>query len=326
MRSKHEAPKQHPTLSAEDFRNFIHDIRSRNEPATAQAKAAATQAKERHDIYFATMKACLALDRCDFIRASIDGGVVQDMKWRKQIGVVTCVLMEDLFPQVQRLLEYHLGLITYLGHGLPYFRTAFVANSRDLKKVLSIRYIPLPSFPAKLRSVTLKESPSVWIPKVFNGNGIRKSTLTVTEKQLSSLVRTCENLWKAGDVIPLTSHTLCDMVHYLTHDGQSLDCEAIGTSDIPCLMCYRYISRLKNPRAPTKVDKLRYRCAMTAFDRTWTPPPHTPAQMEYLVPWALAELNVSVRTYLQKNRLRRMESNESVLKSFGLTNDDLDSM
>lgn len=324
MRSKLEAPKQHPTLSAEDFRNFIRDIRSKNEPATAQT--AATLAKERHEIYFAVMKACLAIDRCDFIRASIDGDVVQDVKWRKQIGMATCVLMEDLFHQVQRLLEYHLGLITYLGHGLPYFRAAFAANSRDLKKVLSIHCIPLPSSPAKLRSVMLKESPSVWIPKVFNGNGIRSSTLTVTDEQLSDLVRTCENLWKAGDVIPLTTHTLCDMMYYLTHDGQSLDCEAIGTSDIPCLMCDRYISRLKNPRAPTKVDKLRYRCAMTAFDRTWTPPPHTPAQMDHLVSWALAELNVSVRTYLQKNGLRSTETNESVLKSFGLTNDDLDSM
>lgn len=181
MRSKHEAPKQHPTLSKEDFRNVIHDIRSRNEPATAQAKVAATLAKERHDIYFATMKACLALDRCDFIRASINGGVVQDVKWHKQIGVATCVLMEDLFHQVQRLLEYHLGLITYLGHGLPYFRTAFAANSRDLKKVLLICYIRFPFSPAKLRSVTLKESPSVWIRKVFNGNEIRKSSFTVTD-------------------------------------------------------------------------------------------------------------------------------------------------
>lgn len=169
MRSKYEAPKQHPTLSVETFRSFIHDIQSRNVPETAQEKTAATLAKERHDVYFAIMKACLALDRCDFIRASIDGGVVQDVKWHKQIGVATCVLMEDLFHQVQRLLEYHLGLITYLGHGLPYFRTAFVANSRDLKKVLSIRYIPLPSSPAKLRSVTLKESPTVWIPKVSMG-------------------------------------------------------------------------------------------------------------------------------------------------------------
>lgn len=326
MRSRYEAPRHHPTLTAEAFRSFIHDIRSRTEPVTTKTKAAATLAKERHDIYYTIMTACLALDRCDFIRASIDGGVVQDETWRKLIGEETHLRMEDLFHQVQRLLEYHLGLITYLGHGLPYFRTALTANNGDLKKAFSIHHIPLLISPAIPISVMLNEEPKVWIPKLFTDNKIEKSNLKLTGEEVGKLVQACRHFWKAGDVIPLTTHTLCDMVHYLTHEGKNFECEAIGTSDIPCLMCDRYVSGLRTPRKPSKVDLLRYRRPMTSLPQMWTPPLHTTEQMKRLISTTLGQFNSSVRYYFQKNRLRNLETNESVLKSFGLTNDDLDSM
>lgn len=340
MRSKHsrETPKKHPSLSKESFKAFIRVISSRTEPKTT-TKTAGTLAKEKtttktvdtladekHETYYEIMKSCLALDRCDFIRTSINGPAGGDVSWRKSIDAGTQLLMEDLFHQVQRLLEYHLGLVTYLSHGLPYFRAALAANNGDLKKAVSIHYVTSPpTNPGTPTSVTLKDAPNVWIPKVFSDNGIEKSILAVSDKEVEKLISTCEHFWKAGEVIHLTTHSVCDMAYYIVHEGKDIYCEAIGTSDIPCKMCDLYVMELRNLRDQKRV-KLRLRREMTVVHGTWTPPPHTEAQIKSLISWALGQLNTSMRMYLTKNGLRGNEVDQSVLDAFGLTNADLASM
>lgn len=87
----------------------------------------------------------------------------------------------------------------------------------------------------------------------MDSDRVEKSNLSVTDEEVGKLVQDCKYLWKAANISPLTAHTLCDMVHYLVYDGKGLDCEAVETSDIPYLMCDRYICIwIEEPTGPSE--------------------------------------------------------------------------